>query len=143
MASEFPMAMFCEPQVEKYNVFLPVLTEKREILQPIARKPPGSICQPCSDALLAVALWHWVSFIQFPAVSPCELIPVPHASCRLRNTTFFSPFFLASVIFFNPLLVKCLQAVDFTVSISTRHKKGGPPVQMSLPETVSSWSRGR
>ena len=43
MASGFPMAMFCELQVEKYNVFLPVLTEKREILQPIARKLPDDL----------------------------------------------------------------------------------------------------
>lgn len=107
MASEFPMAMFCEPQVEKCNVFLPVLTEKREILQPVARKLPGSICRPCSNALLPAAPWHWAGFIQIPAVLPCELIPVPHASDRLRFTTFFSSFCLASARFFNPLIANC------------------------------------
>ena len=106
MASGFPMAMFCEPQVEKCNVFLPVLTEKREILQPVARKPPGSICHPCSDALLAVALWRWAGFIQIPAVLPCELISVPHASYRLRNTTLFSPLCLAGARFFQPIARK-------------------------------------
>ena len=42
MASGFLMAMFCELQVEKYNAFLLVLAEKREILQPVARQMPTS-----------------------------------------------------------------------------------------------------
>ena len=64
------------------------------------------------------------------------------ASYRLRFTTFFSLFCLTNVIFFNPSLAKCLQAVDFTVSISTSHKKEGPPAQDEPPwDSVKLFAR--
>ena len=58
-------------------------------------------------------------------VTVCGRMEERLASYRLRNTTFFSLFCLANVVFFNPLLAKCRQAFDFAVSISARHKKGG------------------
>ena len=80
MASGFPMAMFCEPQVEKCNVFLPVLTEKREILQPVARKMSDGLRSQCSGASLPAAPWRWVDRIKLPVILP----PRAH-SCVLRE----------------------------------------------------------
>ena len=76
-------------------------------------------------------------------MTTCDRMEERLASYRLRNTMLMSPFRLRNVRFFNPLLAKCLQAVDFAVSISTRHKKGRLTYKMSLPETLPSWSRGR